>query len=381
MDTYTGKMAEVALSKLNNFLNASFLNYPQDERLIREELKRIRRTGEDLILCIGDKHEYAILNNVLLYFRTSESRHKVPSVIEGVPIKRIGAGAYYRNLLIRTIEVSEGIESIGRRAFYRNDRLLQVTLPYTVTSIDSGAFEECRELLDFQYYGRVKESIFEDVKSSGYDLVDGRTLIDPVILGKDALLPADRAFGVDSIRFARVNSDVGIIYNTYRGTHPDRKIIKFRNTEEGESLEDVAQNTKVYLRRDLSIKIKNGFSPFWLYANIDKYMDEDTALRLSERPNVALMFIDHSDRRIVDGKMCINIQITRGVYFFSCPIKVVVDGDEYYVGTKVYLNADSRKPYLLARKPSGVFDRKGCKQTDDIDEKVIDKYNFIFNLL
>lgn len=114
---------------------------------------------------------------------------KIPSVIEGVPvraiggdnswpcsnyngrrdhitqvilpagIKSIGKDAFAR-LNIREIVVPEGVESIGKNAFYKCEHLERVSLPASLRSVGNYAFYGCTSLEEVNYAGRESDISF-----------------------------------------------------------------------------------------------------------------------------------------------------------------------------------------------------------------------------
>lgn len=72
----------------------------------------------------------------------------IPSTINGVLVKSIGASAFDGCKALRTIIMPSSVESIGKCAFYYCENLSHVTLSENVTSIGDLAFFSCYNLTD-----------------------------------------------------------------------------------------------------------------------------------------------------------------------------------------------------------------------------------------
>ena len=70
----------------------------------------------------------------------------IPSVIEGYPVRAIGAAAFDGCAYLTRAVIPEGVTSIGTRAFAGCERLEIVSLPTTLKSIGIGAFLTCVSL-------------------------------------------------------------------------------------------------------------------------------------------------------------------------------------------------------------------------------------------
>jgi hypothetical protein len=72
---------------------------------------------------------------------------RIPAKIQGMPVVEIGETAFNKDraVAITRIIIPEGITTIGRLAFYKQD-FTQLELPNTVTTINEGAFNECKKL-------------------------------------------------------------------------------------------------------------------------------------------------------------------------------------------------------------------------------------------
>ena len=70
----------------------------------------------------------------------------IPSEHDGLPVKVIGAKAFYTRRTLKTVEIPEGITAIESEAFYHCEELMNVVIPDTVELIGDKAFYSCRTL-------------------------------------------------------------------------------------------------------------------------------------------------------------------------------------------------------------------------------------------
>lgn len=92
--------------------------------------------------------EYTITNGEVTITRYSGTAVglSIPSTLGGIRVTAIAERAFLDCTTIKTITVSEGLESIGAFAFERCFGLETVILPSSVTAIGEGAFRYCYKL-------------------------------------------------------------------------------------------------------------------------------------------------------------------------------------------------------------------------------------------
>lgn len=74
----------------------------------------------------------------------------IPSSINGLPVKRIGNGAFEAISQITRVTIPNGVISIGDGAFYQCSDLVSVALPASIKTIGKAAFRECKSLSDIR---------------------------------------------------------------------------------------------------------------------------------------------------------------------------------------------------------------------------------------
>ena len=67
----------------------------------------------------------------------------IPSVITGLPVAGIGAGAFFNNGNLTGVTIPNSVTSIGDDAFESCGNLGSVTIPASVTNIGTGPFANC----------------------------------------------------------------------------------------------------------------------------------------------------------------------------------------------------------------------------------------------
>ncbi len=81
---------------------------------------------------------------------------EIPATIQGYPVTAIGANAFEKTA-ITSVSLPESITAIETGAFWFCDTLTSITIPASVTSIGSDAFYGCSKLTDVYYGGTVEE--------------------------------------------------------------------------------------------------------------------------------------------------------------------------------------------------------------------------------
>lgn len=70
----------------------------------------------------------------------------ISAMHEGLPVKKIVDPAFYRNEVVTSVVIAEGVEEIGQYAFYHCAKLKSITIPKTVRVFGDSAFWECYDL-------------------------------------------------------------------------------------------------------------------------------------------------------------------------------------------------------------------------------------------
>ena len=141
---------------------------------------------------------YTIENDSITITKCEKTAEKVevPSTIDGLPVTKIGATAFYNMATLTEVILPEGITSIGSGAFWHDKNLSSVVLPSTLTTIENYAFNDCQALENIDIPASVTEignAVFTDTawianqkEKSPFVIVNG-ILIDATKVVEDAL--------------------------------------------------------------------------------------------------------------------------------------------------------------------------------------------------
>ena len=83
---------------------------------------------------------------ILTEFNGSTEEVVIPPTYKGLPVFKIGEGAFFDNDKITSVVIPDSVTSIGDRAFYGCNKLTDVTLGNGTDRIEFGAFYYCSSL-------------------------------------------------------------------------------------------------------------------------------------------------------------------------------------------------------------------------------------------
>ncbi|MBR0484252.1 MAG: glycoside hydrolase family 9 protein, partial [Oscillospiraceae bacterium] len=75
---------------------------------------------------------------------------EIPSEIDGMPVTKIGATAFY-GCALTSVVIPEGVTDIASGAFWHSKKLTEVSLPSTLTTIERFAFNDCPSLISISF--------------------------------------------------------------------------------------------------------------------------------------------------------------------------------------------------------------------------------------
>ncbi|MBR1555958.1 MAG: glycoside hydrolase family 9 protein [Oscillospiraceae bacterium] len=75
---------------------------------------------------------------------------EIPSEIDGIPVTKIGATAFY-GCALTSVVIPEGVTEIASGAFWHSKSLTEVSLPSTLTTIERFAFNDCPALISISF--------------------------------------------------------------------------------------------------------------------------------------------------------------------------------------------------------------------------------------
>lgn len=92
--------------------------------------------------------EFSLMDDyyVVTNYTGTASEVFIPATINNIPVKKIGAKAFYENNLLTNVHLPSSIMQIENEAFYNCLYLEEINLPLVLDSIDEMAFYSCENL-------------------------------------------------------------------------------------------------------------------------------------------------------------------------------------------------------------------------------------------
>ncbi len=311
---------------------------------------------------IGFDGNYIIADDVILSYVHTFENISVPAKINGVPVTRIGAGAFMGLSKIQEVKIQQGIRQIGSRAFAGCKALRHLVLPESVVDIETDAFEDTH-LDKISFWLRIPYNKYMTIREGSIRLTDGRYIIDPRALGEknDTLIRSLMPKLVPKI--FPVDRRMGYLY-TWPITYPDPQILAFADYFEENHL-----NVDDILEKDMRYRILNGYE-------ISLTGEDMTDRKFSEEKSKVALLICEKEGSICDSDISLQFSLARDTYFFKNFKKVNWHGDSYYFEFSCYLTGNDGHPYDRMALLS-ILDSKGDPVGRwDIMRAVTDKYKF-----
>lgn len=96
---------------------------------------------------------------------------RIPSEIDGKPVKQLGKKLFSENRDIKVVDIPEGVERLGIDCFHSCIYLEKVTVPSTLTHIAGCCFYECKNLQHFDFLEGLVEIGYKAFAASGIESV------------------------------------------------------------------------------------------------------------------------------------------------------------------------------------------------------------------
>ena len=123
---------------------------------------------------------------VITKYNEVEQKIEIPSLINGLSVTTIGAGAFYNCYNLSFITIPNSVTTIGNNAFDGCTHLTSVTIPNSVTIIGSYAFRNCTSLTSV--------TIPNSVTTIGNNAFDGCTHLTSVTIPNSVTIIGSYAF-------------------------------------------------------------------------------------------------------------------------------------------------------------------------------------------
>lgn len=107
---------------------------------------------DDAVRGVSGPWEYAAHSDgtaTVIAYTANSPAVTVPSQLDGYAVTAVGEKAFFKNRILETVTVSNGITMVGRNAFAACTALTDVCLPDSLTVIEADAFSNCTALSSF----------------------------------------------------------------------------------------------------------------------------------------------------------------------------------------------------------------------------------------
>ena len=329
--------------------------------------------------------EYVICDDVIISYLGKKKIVRVPSIIDGKNIRRIGAGAFFGCPFIEEIIIEDGIEEIGKKAFANCKNLRFATIPESVDVIEDDIFLK-DEICMVDFYIKIPYSKYISIKEESIKLTDGRYILDYMLLGGEyeTLIRGFMSKGLTK-RF-NIDRSFGYLLINIMEHRPSDTRADANKTNEVLLFEDYCNEFNIdpnSLEAEsiaFRKKFESGLYETWFEhdeAEEDKILARVVDLRdLSS----ALLFLVE-EGSINDSDIKIRLLLRKEVYYFQGGTKIRVNNRDYYLCQNEFLINDENNPY--ARKILG-----STVLTEDLDlagdiemKAVIEKYKILTGLI
>ncbi len=299
---------------------------------------------------IRSSKDYILCEDTIIAYLGSEKEVTVPAELDGIKIKKIGAGAFMGCRSLETVRLEQGIGSVGEKAFSECGNLREADLPDTAVCIRESVFEGSENLERIRFSMPVSTDLFRILKKSGIPLMDGRILLDPMIFGEKegkkimGFIPETMKGGY------RVTPDMGCIYECLQLTGSTESRPLFFAGHSPDPKEDL-----------------------WLEHD-EEYDDRKNPRRLKSYFGKTGMLFFLNDERISDGEIRIRLELYTGRYCYVGKEKVITDGEVFLFDREAYFRSDRIRPFAY----------DACLKTRNRSEKAKEarrKYDFISSIL
>ena len=163
---FTEQFVMLVNYKNSNYTNAQIEKYEQDE--LMKELGIKERTLKDWRNLFELKKSDGCYN--IIRYRSNKSDVVIPSLINGIPVRKIRQNAFYHSQDIRSVTISEGVELIESFAFNNCHNLSLVNIPKSTVTIGPLCFNKCENVTILVKKGSYAEK-FAKSTDTNYNLI------------------------------------------------------------------------------------------------------------------------------------------------------------------------------------------------------------------
>lgn len=322
--------------------------------------------------------ELIVADGVLISYCGNKNNIEIPALIGDIKIKRIGAGALYHTKEVSFITVETGIETIGAEAFGNYNEISRVSLPETIKNIDPTAFMNT-QVMNFDFYMCVPYEKYMCIRDAGLELVDGKILFDPMILGEqNKRRLVDITKGYMGGRFL-IDKRMGYLFfeERYLSHVVQDTTLVFKDFGEKYGIipERIKDKTVLFKNR-----IKTGDYDFW-FEHDEECDDSKIWGGISPMSmQIALLFLVETGS-VSDAGINLCLAIRSGKCHFQRGVRVNNGEKDYVVMLDEYITRNDKIPFARSHMTAKTYDLEGNEINKNDVGNALEKYKFLNDLI
>ncbi len=307
-------------------------------------------------MCIRMFGDFMVANDVIILYNGNKQTVKIPSSFEGVQIRRIGVGAFYKNNAVEDVSISDGIKEIGNKAFSKCPYLKTLAIASGIEKIQPNAFEGSKALWSIRLCKEISGEMYEDIIENGIKLTDGRYIIDPMILGGEFTRQIKEYMPVPMAGRFHVHKKMGYLFEVPPRTVDVKKVPIPLVFQQYADMYKVTPNefrneNAAFLHRIRVDDMRFSFEH-------DEEADDFALCNKDTYDNAGMVFVEDFIEA-EDGTIKALLEIKAGTYFFQRGLPVRYGMGVYYLYFREELSTDDNRPYVRRLGPTRVFSKIG----------------------
>lgn len=340
--------------------------------------------------------DFTVADTTIIAYSGDDFVVRVPAKLDGHPIRHIGDGAFENCGSVGEIIIEEGIKNFGVRSFARNDKLKKVFIPWTVEWLseeDEVSKEEDEEqqmyvnTAPFAYNPGLEEIIVERKITPGTFASLQQTSI-PLGAGCYILSGTYRNFvqtsGTEELNRLLCDERDTLYRDAVKAAvqiYPEVERIFCAGGLLENELNETCRSFTFYigeevvgeeeaLRQKMNDMVREPYNVKW-----DEKNDDDVRMEKNNPiPRTYITWFDEKENRVTGNEVIVTLHMEIGEFFWQSVKKIVMNGTDYYVYRKEYLNSQEERPYI--QKDIGVFKKEGIIMEEE-EKNVYAKYRLL----
>lgn len=304
---------------------------------------------------------YLVLDGVLLLYTGAPlERIVIPAVIGNQKITRIGSGAFRNWPALKSITIPDTVTSIESFAFADCNHLEEVALSVLSDKLQiaNDAFAGCKNIQ--RILTSVTELQYKDNNEWGYKLEDESVVMLNIANIKTVL-------GSVGDYIERLPLDTKYIFSvSINNANPTKERLLVYGLKDRISIdEDEAFLNHINKGLTSDVSIENETMIDW-YARANK---------TATYSHTILTYYYPEETMKLGGKVHIKFYVSEGYHFVQSAAKVVLKGMDYYVYRRHYITATDKEP--LMRRDMNVYNSKGVVTDKELTKEIYAKYRLL----